>query len=132
MKPSHGKGGVAGAAISQITMLHQMVHSAGFLNLDVLACFQDLDSQSRIDYESILAWVYYRSIATFATDPRDYVFGILGISSAIADRIGMSYEPFKADYSLSAPEVFQSFILRIMDGNFGVRAIALIQPSKDI
>jgi len=131
MTPSYGKSGIAGAAISQLTVLQQMVHSPEFVNLDFRKCFQDLDSHSSIDYESLLAWVYWRSISTFASDPRDYVFGILGIANAIANRMGLVFEPHKADYSLSAAEAFQKFIVRIMNGHFGIRAIALIQPSSD-
>jgi hypothetical protein len=129
MTPSY-EGGIAGAAVYQLSILQLTVQSAEFLELDFLRCFQHLDTTSHIDYESLLAWVYWRSIATFATDPRDYVFGILGIANAIANTIGLTYDPFKADYSLSTAEVFQKFTLRIMSGHFGIPAITLNRPSR--
>jgi Heterokaryon incompatibility protein (HET) len=119
------------ATILQLSLLQQAVYGHESLEFDFLKCFRDQKSSSQIDYETLLAWVYWRSIAAFATDPRDYVFGITGVANAIANRMGLEYEPFRADYSLTTAEAFQAYIVRIMKGNYGIRAISLIRQSTE-
>ena len=80
--------------------------------------------------------MYCLSAATLASDPRHYIYGILGVTHAFMDRLTTlqdgnsetTYSPIKADYRLSVAQVFQNFIIRLMRGAVGVRAIALIQP----
>ena len=101
------------------------------LGIDFLRCFSDFDASSQIDYETLLVWVYWQSMAKIATDTRDYVFGIAGVASALANRMGLQYEPFKIDYSLTAAEAFQTFIIRIMKGRLGIRAISIVRQTAD-
>ncbi|ERF77188.1 hypothetical protein EPUS_06468 [Endocarpon pusillum Z07020] len=131
MTPSYGKSGIAGTVISQRFLLQQAVHSAELLDFDFLPCFQNMGSNAGIEYETVLAWVFWQSTTTFATDPRDYVFGIVGIANAISNKRGLPYKPFETDYSLTTAQVLQKFVLRIMDGQLGVRAIALLQKSNE-
>jgi hypothetical protein len=78
MTPSY-EGGIARAAVYQLSILQLTVQSADLLELDFLRCFQHLETTSPIDYESLLACVYWRSTATFTTDLSDYysVFWVL-------------------------------------------------------
>ena len=114
-----------------MSLLHQAVQGHEILELGFLRCFSDLNASSQIDYETLLVWVYWQSMAKIATDTRDYVFGITAVASALAKRMGLQYEPFKIDYTLTAAEAFQSFILRVMEGRFGIRAIAIVRRSAD-
>ena len=114
-----------------MSLLHQAVQGHETLDLGFLRCFSDLNASSQIDYETLLVWVYWQSMAKIATDPRDYVFGITAVASALAKRMGLQYEPFKIDYSLTAAEAFQSFIVRVMEGRFGIRAISIVRRSAD-
>ena len=66
-----------------------------------------------------------------ATDAHDYVFGIVAVASALANRRDLPYEPIKIDYSLTAAEAFQLFITCVMEGRFGIRAILMIRRVAD-
>ena len=101
------------------------------LELDFLECFSDLDASSQVDYETLLVWVYWRSMAKIATDARDYVFGIAAVANALADRMGLQYKSLNIDYSLTAAEAFRSFITRVMEGRFGIRAISIVRRTAD-
>ena len=114
-----------------MSLLQQAVQGHEMLELGFLRCFSDLNASSQIDYEALLVWVYWRSMAKIATDTRDYVFGIAAVASTLANRMGLQYEPFKIDYSLTAAEAFQSFITRIMEGRFGIRAISIVRRTAD-
>lgn len=104
------------------------------------------DMRSIPDYEAVMAWVFWRSAATFATEPRDYVYGILGIVDTLMEALHravgcdgtadhrdpnspcpLPYQAIKPDYSLSTAQVFQDFIIRLMHGSVGIRAMTLIQ-----
>ena len=130
MDLKYGRSDVAGAAITQRMLLRKLVMEPDLLQNIPLPYIRNPE------YEAILAWVYLRSAATFASDPRDYVYGILGVTHALMDRLsrradredGIHYSPIKADYGLSVGQVFQMFTVRLMHGAVGVRAIALIQP----
>ena len=118
--------------ILPMSLLQQSVQQREMLELDFLRCFSDLDASSQIDYETLLVWVYWQSMAKIATDTRDYVFGIAGVANALANKMGLQNEPLKIDYSLTAAEVFQSFVMRIMEGRFGVRALSIVRPSGEV
>ncbi|KAI1291424.1 heterokaryon incompatibility protein-domain-containing protein [Xylaria venustula] len=94
--------------------------------------------QGLIDYEIVLALVFWHSAATFATDPRDYVYGITGVANAVMDRLMgdkdfiaarkcATYQPFHTDYAVTTAEVYKQFIVRLMEGSVGIRAITLMQ-----
>ena len=72
-----------------ISLLRQAVHGQERLELGFLKCFSDLNASSLIDYETLLVWVYWRSMAKIATDTRDYVFGIAAVANALANRMGL-------------------------------------------
>ena len=114
-----------------MSLLRQVVHGQEMLELGFLRCFSDDNASSQIDYETLLVWVYWRSMAKIATDTRDYVFGIAAVANALANRMGLQYKPFKIDYSMTAAEAFQSFITRIMEGRFGIRAISIVRRTAD-
>ena len=114
-----------------MSLLRQVVHGQEILELGFLRCFSDLNASSQIDYETLLVWVYWRSMTKIATDTRDYVFGIAAVANALANRMGLQYEPLKIDYSLTAAETFQLFITRIMEGRFGIRAISIVRRTAD-
>ena len=128
---TYGKTDHVGAAVAQQSLLRMYMERPDRLNLSLLS------EQDFPKYESVLAWVYWRSASTLATDPRDYVYGITGIANALMDRLAqtrgvvVSYQPIKADYSLTVAQVYQAFIARLMHGSVGIRAIALIQPSPE-
>ncbi|KAK4064845.1 uncharacterized protein Triagg1_8844 [Trichoderma aggressivum f. europaeum] len=139
MELQYGNNGTAGTAVMQQSILR--------------ACLEDMnqlkkfasqipgvagDEHSVPDYESVLAWVFWRSANTNATDPRDFVYGILGLAEAIMVRLSnvtndadssiSSYKPIIPDDSLSTASVFRAFILRLMHSKLGIRAVALITP----
>ena len=118
--------------ILPMSLLQQSIQGHEMLELDFLRCFSDLNASSQIDYETLLVWAYWRSMAKIATDTRDYVFGIAGVANALANRMGLQYEPLKIDYSLTAAEIFQAFIMRIMEGRLGVRAISIVRRSANL
>ena len=118
--------------ILPMSLLQQSIQGHRMLELDFLRCFTDNDISSQIDYETLLVWVYWQSMTKIATDARDYVFGIAGVANALANRIGLQYEPLKIDYSLTAAEAFQAFVVRIMGGRLGIRAISIVRQSADI
>ncbi|CAO1604277.1 hypothetical protein XANCAGTX0491_007837 [Xanthoria calcicola] len=89
------------------------------------------DEALEVDFETLLVWVYWRSMAKIATDPRDYVFGIAGVANTLAENLGLQYEPLQVEYSLTTTQVFQAFIKRIMEGTFGIRAIAIVRQTAD-
>ena len=131
MKLSYGNDKRIGSAtVLQLSSLQQAVFSHQSLQFEFLKCFQGLDSSLQIDYESLLVLVFWRSMASFSTDPRDYVFGITGVANAIANKMGLEYEPFRTNYSLSTAEAFQAFVVRVMNGSFGIRAISLTRQSS--
>ncbi|KAL8927091.1 MAG: hypothetical protein Q9172_001513 [Xanthocarpia lactea] len=111
--------------------LQRVVQGHEILQLDFLGCFSNNTAAARIDYESLLVWVYWRSLGKISTDPRDYVFGIAGVANALANKMGLQYEPLKVDYSLTAPQAFENFIKRIMEGRFGIRAISMVRRTTD-
>ncbi|KAI1157806.1 hypothetical protein F5B18DRAFT_643548 [Nemania serpens] len=96
------------------------------------------------DYESLLVLAYWHSCATFATDARDYVYGVIGIANAAMDRFVRvkgctiwtctGYRQLLPDYKLSTAEVFKEFILRLLHSRFGIRAITIMQKNahKDL
>ncbi|GJC86438.1 hypothetical protein ColLi_09276 [Colletotrichum liriopes] len=43
-----------------------------------------------LDYKTVLAWVFWRSAAMFATGTRDYIYGILGVTDTIMDRLAQA------------------------------------------
>ena len=117
--------------ILPMSIHQQAVQGHEMLELDFLRCFSDLNASSQIDYETLLVWVYWRSMAKIATDTRNYVFGIAGVASALANKMGLQYEPLKINYSLTAAEAFQTFIMRIMEGRFGIRAVSIVRGTAD-
>ena len=119
------------ATVLQLGLLREAIYGSEPFEFGSLECFHDLQLAAQLDYEILLVWVYWRSTATFATDPRDYVFGIIGVANAIANRMGLEYKPFTADYSLTTAEAFQAFVGRILNSKYGIRAIALIRQSAD-
>ena len=118
--------------ILPMSLLQRSIQGHEVLELDFLRCFSSLKASSQTDYETLLVWVYWRSMAKIATDARDYVFGIAGAANALANKMGLQYEPLKIDYSLTAAEAFQAFIMRIMEGQFGIRAISIVRQSADL
>ena len=116
--------------ILPMSLLQRAIQGHEMLELDFLSCFSD-NASSQIDYETLLVWVYWQSMAKIATDTRDYVFGIAGVASALANKMGLQYEPLEIDYSLTAAEAFQTFIMRIMKGRFGIRAISVVRRTAD-
>lgn len=144
----YGQNRSAGHAIVQHSMLRESVEDTDQL-LSLLPSFAARKNQMP-EYETVLAWVFWRSVATFATDARDYIYGILGIAETIMDRLGQTgchdkswkdylfsscvpaYTPIKPDYSLDTAQVFRDFIIRLMHSSIGIRAITLIQGSTQI
>ncbi|KAI9147745.1 Heterokaryon incompatibility protein [Paramyrothecium foliicola] len=99
------------------------------------------------DYEAVLAWIFWRSAATFASDPRDYVYGILGMADAIMSRLSalslprtsvdaerlahaIPFTPLEADYTLTTAQVYRTFVVRLMQGSIGIRAMTIIQGAQ--
>lgn len=117
--------------ILPMSSLQQAIQGHEMLEFDFLRCFSDLEKPSQIDYETLLVWVYSQSMTKIATDSRDYVFGIAGVTNALANKMGLHYKPLKIDYSLTAAEAFQTFIMRIMKGRFGIRAISIVRRTAD-
>lgn len=116
------------ATILQLSLLQSAVKTPDSMNLDFVQCFKT--KSSGIDYGVILAWVYWRSIATFATDARDYVYGIVGVANAIAESMNLDYEPFHVNYALTTAEAYQAFIVYLMQGSFGLRAISFLRRTN--
>ena len=140
MKMKYGRSDAAGSAIVQQSLLKDVVNNVTILP-SYLPTSISTGNEAGLDYEAVLAWVYWRSAATLATDARDYVYGIVGIANAIMDswnerfrdseHLTQSYTAFEADYTMSTEEVFRAFTLRLMHGSPGIRAIALIQPGPE-
>lgn len=144
----YGQNRSTGYAIVQHSMLRNSVEDTDQL-LSLLPSFAPRENQMP-EYETVLVWVFWRSVATFATDARDYIYGILGVAEAIMDRLGQTgchdktwrdylisrcvpaYTPIQPDYSLDTARVFQEFIIRLMHSSIGIRAITLIQGSTQI
>lgn len=115
----YGRSGIGGTAIKHLSALQTAVRCPNSIDFSFLSCLNPGVPNEVPDYESILAWIYWRSITTFATDPRDYVYGIVGVANSIAESLGLDYEPYIADYSLSDSAVFQAFTARLMKGRLG-------------
>ncbi|UKZ48411.1 hypothetical protein TrVGV298_002634 [Trichoderma virens] len=139
MELQYGNNGTAGTAVMQQSILRACLEDMDQLKKFVSQIpWGASDEQNVPDYESVLAWVFWRSATTYATDPRDFVYGILGLAEAIMERLYnitkdadssvLSYKPVIPDYGLSTAQVFQAFILRLMHSKLGIRAIALITP----
>lgn len=143
----YGQNRSAGYAIVQHSMLRDCVEDTDQL-LSLLPNFATREDQIP-DYETVLAWIFWRSAATFATDARDYIYGILGIAETIMDRLGHgchntswkdglisrcapAYTPVKPDYSLDTARVFRDFTIRLMHSSMGIRATTLIQGEQDV
>jgi hypothetical protein len=124
----YGKSGLSGATIIDLARLQQMAHDPRSIDISTLRCVQG-GNRDGPTYEDLLALVYMRSIATFATDPRDYVFGIAGIVDTIASKLKMSYVPFKANYSFTAAQEFWDFTVRLIHGSLELKAISLVQKA---
>ncbi|KAI4220506.1 MAG: hypothetical protein LQ349_008072, partial [Xanthoria aureola] len=118
-------------SILAMSSLQRVVLGDEALEVDFEVCFLYSPGSAQIDYETLLVWVYWRSMAKIATDPRDYVFGIAGVANTLADNLGLQYEPLQVEYSLTTTQVFQAFIKRIMEGTFGIRAIAIVRQTAD-
>ncbi|KAF9872303.1 hypothetical protein CkaCkLH20_10130 [Colletotrichum karsti] len=139
----YGHNHSAGYAIVQFSILRKCVEDTDQL-LRLLPMFATRENR-RPDYETVLAWLFWRSAATFATDARDYIYGILGIADTIMEdlaqatecnsnvsRCAPAYTPIKPDYSLDTARVFRDFIIRLMYGSVGIRAMTLIQGRGEI
>ncbi|KAK1841567.1 heterokaryon incompatibility protein [Colletotrichum chrysophilum] len=143
----YGHNHSAGYAIVQHSTLRRCVEAPNQL-LGLLPTFAAREMQMP-DYETVLMWVFWRSAATFATDARDYIYGILGVADTIMDRLAQAmgcdsesrnysivslcapaYTPIKPDYSLDTARVFQDFIVRLMHSSIGIRAITLMQRGE--
>ncbi|KAL8942516.1 MAG: hypothetical protein Q9216_001617 [Gyalolechia sp. 2 TL-2023] len=133
MKLSYGKKKeTINPPVLAMSSLQRVVQGHEILELDFLKCFSTSTASPQIDYETLLVWVYWRSIAKIATDPRDYIFGIAGVANTLAKKLGLQYEPLRIDYSLSTSQAFQAFIMRIMKGRFGIRAVSIVRQSTDV
>lgn len=139
MKLQYGSNLTAGAAVMQQSILRECLIDMNQLKkLVSKVSGTDGDDNQMPDYESVLAWVFWRSAATYATDPRDLVYGILGLAQAVMERLHnvasdtdsrvSSHRPILPDYSLSTASVFRAFILRLLHGKMGIRAITLVTP----
>ncbi|KAL6815351.1 heterokaryon incompatibility domain-containing protein [Trichoderma sp. SZMC 28013] len=139
MELQYGNNGTAGTAVMQQSILRACLEDMNQLKRFVSQIpGVSGDEHSVPDYESVLAWVFWRSANTYATDPRDFVYGILGLAEAIMERLSnitndvdssiSSYKSIVPDYSLSTANVFRAFILRLMHSKLGIRAVALITP----
>lgn len=144
----YGQNRSAGHAIVQHSLLRDCVEDTDKLH-SLLSKFAAREDQVP-DFETVLVWVFWRSVATFATDARDYIYGILGIAETIMDRLRQTvchdqatqghlvsrctpaYTSIKPDYSLDTARVFRDFIIRLMHSSIGIRAITLIQGGEDI
>ncbi|KAJ4863321.1 heterokaryon incompatibility protein (HET) domain-containing protein [Trichoderma breve] len=114
MELQYGNNGTAGTAVMQQSILR--------------ACLEDMNQLMK----------FVSQIPGVASDPRDFVYGILGLAEAIMERLSnmtndvdssiSSYNPIVPDYSLSTADVFRAFILRLMHSKLGIRAVALITP----
>ncbi|KAL7904832.1 heterokaryon incompatibility domain-containing protein [Trichoderma velutinum] len=139
MELQYGNNGTAGTAVMQQSILRACLEDMNQLKKFVSQIPGVAGDEHRApDYESVLAWVFWRSANTYATDPRDFVYGILGLAEAMMERLSnitndtdssiSSYKPIIPDYSLSTANVFRAFILRLMHSKLGIRAVALITP----
>ncbi|GKT61399.1 hypothetical protein ColTof4_01482 [Colletotrichum tofieldiae] len=84
----YGQNHSAGYAIVQHCILRKCVKDTDQL-LSLLPTFATREMQM-LDYETVLAWVFWRSAAMFATDTRDYIYGILGVADTIMDRLAQA------------------------------------------
>ncbi|KAH0427998.1 hypothetical protein CcaCcLH18_09357 [Colletotrichum camelliae] len=148
----YGHNHSAGYAIVQHSTLRRCVEAPEQL-LGLLPTSATREMQTGMpDYEAVLMWVFWRSAATFATDARDYIYGILGVADTIMDRLAQamgchtdesrkygiisrcaqaSYMPIKPDYSLDTARVFRDFIVRLMhSSSIGIRAMTLMQGGE--
>jgi hypothetical protein len=139
MELEYGSNVTAGAAVMQQSILRACLEDMNQLREFVSQVPGVAGDEHKMpDYESILAWVFWRSATTYATDPRDLVYGILGLAEAVMGRLNYtandtgsvisSYKPITPDYNLSTADVFRAFILRLMHSKLGIRAVALITP----
>ncbi|KAL6789009.1 heterokaryon incompatibility domain-containing protein [Trichoderma sp. SZMC 28012] len=139
MELQYGNNGTAGTAVMQQSILRACLGDMNQLMKFVSQIPGVASGEHSVpDYESVLAWVFWRSANTYATDPRDFVYGILGLAEAIMERLSnmtndvdssiSAYSPIVPDYSLSTADVFRAFILRLMHSKLGIRAVALITP----
>lgn len=144
----YGQNRSAGYAIVQYSLLRDFVENTDQL-LHLLPNFAAQEDQIP-DYETVLVWIFWRSVATFATDARDYIYGILGIAETVMARLGHmgchdkslrddivsrcppAYTPIKPDYSLDTARVFRDFTIRLMHSSIGIRAITLLQGGEGI
>lgn len=144
----YGQNRSAGHVVVQHSLLRDCVEDTDKLH-GLLSKFAAREDQVP-DFETVLVWVFWQSVATFATDARDYIYGILGIAETIMDRLRQTvchdqatqghlvsrcppaYTSIKPDYSLDTARVFRDFIIRLMHSSIGIRAITLIQGGEEI
>lgn len=141
----YGSNVTAGTAVMQQSLLRACLHDVNQLERRFISQVpgsvgggEHLTKGKVPDYESVVAWVFWRSLTTFASDPRDFVFGILGLAEAVVESLNKGssddestisgYNPIVPDYSLSTADVFRAFILQLMHGKLGIRVITLITP----
>lgn len=135
----YGHSHLAGYAVVQQNTRRKFVEDTGrLISHDPTLATQEIQMP---DYETVLVWVFWRSVATFATDPRDDVYGIIGVTDTIMKRLAQTmgchnesrknnivshcapaYTPIKPDYSVDTARVFREFIARLMHSSLGIRA----------
>ena len=155
MNLTYGKWDIAGALIVDRQFLHFMIQQPNALMTSLRKFGCDFEFKDAVpDYETVLAWIYWRSAGAYVTDVRDYVYGLLGLANTISQSLldatrkecckqpiaerkllygqkihNLKFDPLEADYSLHPTQVFQNFIVRLLHGHPGLRALSLVQTA---